>query len=173
MTLPNRPVPPIGNPPVGPPIGRPVPPNPRPSPIHGLSLATHFTVNIGDVTLSCARIETVELAADASQLEQREDPNALDGVLWQAPRLPGRLTIARALDGNRTLYEWRREAQDGKPAVRSIEIRHLDRTGSETLYNWSVRHAWPIRWSGPRYDALHGGIAFEQLEIVYHDLVWI
>jgi phage tail-like protein len=137
-----------------------------------LSLAANFTVHINDTLVSCARISGLELASAPDALERKEDPDSLAGVLWSAPAQPGRVVLARALDGDRTLYQWRREALSGKPAVREVSIRHLDRSGGKALHIWRLTSAWPLRWSGPGYDALHGGIAFEELELVFHDLIW-
>ncbi len=138
-----------------------------------LSLAAHFELHIDGVQLSCASVSAPELAADASQIQRRESGGVRAGVLWTAPSIPSRLVITRALDGDRTLYEWRREAISGKAAVRTIEIKHLERAGAEPLHIWRAVHTWPLRWTGPHYDALHGGIAVEALELVYDDLLWL
>ncbi|MCA1791756.1 MAG: phage tail protein, partial [Thioalkalivibrio sp.] len=66
-----------------------------------------------------------------------------------------------------------REALSGKPAMRQVTVRHLDRADGEVLHEWCIASAWPVRWSGPSYDALHGGIAFEEIELVFHDLTWL
>jgi phage tail-like protein len=137
-----------------------------------VTLAAHFTVHIGRIPVSCARVSGLELASNPEQLERKEDPDRLSGVLWSAPTLPGRLVLARALDGDRTLYEWRREAISGKPAVQDITVQHLDRSGGRPLHTWRLTSAWPLRWTGPTYDALQGGIAFEELEAIFLDIVW-
>lgn len=179
MTIPNRPpfggpvVPPI-RPPIAPPI-RPRPPNP-PSASGtdaGISLATNFIVLIDEQPISCARAATLELAADVAQLERQDHPGPPPQVRWTAPAASGRLTLARALDGDRRLYEWRHEAMHGKPAVRSIVVQHLERAGGDVLHEFRMEQCWPLRWTGPRYDAFAGGIAFEELEVVYADLLWL
>lgn len=168
MTLPNRPVPPLRPVPTPPEIDRP-----RPDAIDpALLLAVNFSVLIDGESVSCAHVSPLAMSSLESGLKQIISPDDRDVVLWSAPKQAGRLVIARALDGNRRLYSWRREAMSGKPAVRTIEINHLDRSGTQTLFTWELTHAWPVRWTGPRYDALHGGIAFEELEVVYNDLLW-
>lgn len=135
-------------------------------------LAINFLVNINDLELSFARISPLELASDADKVSRKQVPPEQGGVLWSAPPQPGRLVMSRAFDGDRTLYEWRREAMSGKPAVRDIAIRHLDRSTRNALHLWRVTRAWPLRWTGPQYDALHGGLAFEEIEVVFNDLTW-
>lgn len=135
-------------------------------------LAINFLVNIDNLQLSFARISPLEFASDVDMLSRKQVPPEQGGVLWSAPPEPGRLVMSRAFDGDRTLYEWRREAMSGKPAVRDIAIRHLDRSSKNSLHLWQISRAWPLRWTGPRYDALHGGLAFEEIEVVFNDLTW-
>jgi phage tail-like protein len=137
-----------------------------------LTLATNFVVRVDGAPIACARVETLSLAADDERLVRKEHPGPPPQVRWSAPPATGRLVLARALDGDRTLYQWRRDAIDGKDAVRTIVVEHLDRPCGKVLYRFEITHCWPLRWTGPRYDAFTGGIAFEELEVVHADLHW-
>lgn len=141
-------------------------------PANALSVAAHFVVEIAGKPLSCARVSGLELASRVDELSSKTDPHDPEQVLWSAPAEPGTIVLTRALDGDRTFYGWRKEALSGKPAVRSVVIRHLERAGGDVLYVWEVISAWPLRWTGPRYDALGGGVALEELELAFHDLIW-
>jgi phage tail-like protein len=37
---------------------------------------------------------------------------------------------------------------------------------------WTLVNAWPCRWSGPAFDALNDDIAYEEVELMFDDLVW-
>ncbi|MEX2473290.1 MAG: phage tail protein [Gemmatimonadota bacterium] len=140
-----------------------------------MSVAAHFVVEIDGQPLSCARVSGLELASRVEELASRHDPEHPkdpDHVLWSAPIAPSTVLLTRALDGDRTLYAWRKEAMSGEPATRTVEIRHLEHAAGDTLHTWQLTSAWPLRWAGPRYDALHGGVALEELEIVFHQLTW-
>lgn len=137
-----------------------------------MSGTAHFTVEIDGTEVSCARVSGLELASEVEELSRKKDPKDPERVLWSAPAHPGRLLLTRALDGDRTLYEWRRKASSGEPATRTVVIRHLDRADGEALHTWKVSSAWPLRWAGPRYDALHGDVALEELELIFDDLIW-
>ncbi len=168
MTNPIRPVQPGSPTPTPPTID-----STRPSPIDAsLLLAVHFEVLIDGTPLSCAHISPLAVTGVESGLKRSVSPDDRESIVWSAPHQPGRLVITRALDRNRYLYAWRREAMSGKPATRTIEINHLERSGGTPLFRWELTFAWPLRWTGPRYDALHGGIAFEELDVVYNDLLW-
>lgn len=157
--------------------GVPARPNPAPpgtsSRVYGEpALAVNFSVETDAGALSVARIEGLGLAADAARLQLNRG-TAAQPAQWTAPPLPGRLTLSRAVDGDRSLYDWRREALDGKPAMRTLVIRHLDRSGTETLHAWQLNQVWPVAWRGPLFDALDGGIAMEALDLAYSDVIWL
>lgn len=53
-----------------------------------------------------------------------------------------------------------------------MTISQLDRPGGSVVNSWRLVGAWPRRWSGPAFDALEGGLAYEELELALDDLVW-
>ena len=125
---------------------------------------------IDEAEIGVARVAGLSLAADPAGLAAEPSKG---GVAWSAPPLPVRLTLARALDGDRRLYAWRREAiLGGAAASRRVEIRQLDRDGRRVLNAWALQ-GWPLSWTGPEFDANGSGLAWETLEIVAHDLIWL
>lgn len=169
--MPNRPIRPTPAIPARPIPARPAPQPAPPAVGHGPTLAVNFTVEAGGAALALDRVEGLALAADPAGLRQGRD--GAGAVTWSAPAAAGRLVLRRAVDGDRALYHWRREAAEGKPGVRDLVIRQLDRSATETLNAWRVVAAWPLAWRGPLFDALDGGIAFEELELVFADVVWL
>lgn len=137
------------------------------------TLTLNFRVTIANRELAIARISPLELAADPDGLKQLAGASRSGSPVWAAPVAPGRIVLARAVDGDRTLFDWRREAIDGKPAVRTVSIRQLDRAAKTVVNTWQLANAWPLRWTGPAFDALDGGIAFEEIELVFTDLNWM
>lgn len=141
-----------------------------PRPGRGPSLNTAFRVFVDGAPVDVARIAGLALAADPGGLDAERDA---DGALvWRAPPLPLRLTLGRALGDDRYLYDWRRAALEGGDAVRRVTIHHLDRDADRALNGWELR-GWPLAWTGPDFDANDGGLAWETLEIVAHDLIWL
>lgn len=133
----------------------------------------NFRVTISNREIAVARISPLELAADPAELKPLAGASRSGGRAWAAPPLPCRIVLARAVDGDRTFYDWRREAIGGKPAVRTVTIRQLDRAAENAVNGWQLVNAWPLRWTGPAFDALDGGIAFEEIELVFTDLNWL
>jgi phage tail-like protein len=164
-----RPIPPAR------PLPQPQPqPVPRPPTATGEpSTAFSFDLTIDRQTLALSRIAGLQLAADPETLQAVREPRGDAVTGWQARPLPGRLLLRRAVDGDRTLYAWRREALAGRPALKDAVIRQLDRAGKTALNSWQVSGAWPLRWTGPTFDALVADFAFEELELVFSDLIWL
>jgi phage tail-like protein len=83
------------------------------------------------------------------------------------------VVLRRALSDSRELYEWRRRIAAGRSDKRPVTIEQLVRPGGPVVNAWRLVDAWPVRWSGPSFDALQPGIAWEELELVYADLLWL
>ena len=83
------------------------------------------------------------------------------------------VVLRRAVTSSTDLYEWRRSIVAGKDDHRDVTIRQLSAPGGQAVNSWKLIHAWPIRWSGPEFDALNDGIAWEELELAFEDLLWL
>jgi phage tail-like protein len=83
------------------------------------------------------------------------------------------VVLRRALTTSTELYDWRRLIIDGKDDRRDVTIRQLSAPGGKVVNAWRLVRAWPCRWSGPAFDAMDNGIAWEELELSFDDLVWL
>ena len=83
------------------------------------------------------------------------------------------LTLRRALTGTTELFDWRRAVAAGKPDRRSVTIQQLDRADGAVVNEWRLEQAWPVRWSGPGFDALAAAVACEELELAFDDVTWL
>jgi phage tail-like protein len=82
------------------------------------------------------------------------------------------VVLRRALAASTELYDWRRAIVDGKDDRRTVTIHQLDGPGGKIVNSWRLVRAWPSRWSGPAFNALESGVAFEELELAFDDVVW-
>jgi T4-like virus tail tube protein gp19 len=82
------------------------------------------------------------------------------------------VVLRRALTRSTELYDWRRRVTDGVDDRRVVTIHQLDGPGGRIVNSWRLVRAWPCRWSGPAFNALESGIAYEELELVFDDFVW-
>lgn len=83
------------------------------------------------------------------------------------------LTIHRAVDGNRLLFEWGRAASLGKEDRRTVEIALLAGPSGPRVFIWRLVDAEPLRWAGPSLDATVDTVAEEQIEIVARTIEWL
>jgi phage tail-like protein len=84
----------------------------------------------------------------------------------------GTVLLRRAFTGSTELYDWRRAIVAGKDDRRPVTIQLLDGPGGNVAGSWQLVRAWPSRWSGPALNALESGIAYEELELTFDDVVW-
>lgn len=128
-----------------------------PEPLLGTS---HFRVRIGRREIGFCEVGPLISETDVTFPE--EPYNRFETVV-----------LRRALSSSRELYEWRRRIVDGKRDRRTVTISQLDAAGGEVVNSWRLVGAWPRRWSGPAFDAAQTGLAYEELELAFDDLVWL
>jgi phage tail-like protein len=119
-----------------------------------------FEVAIGDRELGFA--EVGPLTSGTELAEDGEVVAAFSPVV-----------LRRALTTSTELYDWRRNVVAGKDDRRDVTIRQLSAPGGRVVNTWRLVRSWPVRWSGPTFDAMRAAIAFEELELAFDDLVWV
>jgi T4-like virus tail tube protein gp19 len=121
---------------------------------------SHFRVLIGRRELGFSEVSPIASTTDLTvPPDQRR--HRFDAVL-----------LRRALTASTELYEWRRAIVDGKDDRRTVTIHQLDGPGGKIVNSWRLLRAWPSRWSGPSFDALESGVAYEELELAFDDVAW-
>ena len=126
-------------------------PSREPEPLFG---ANHFRVVIGERELGFAAV---------SRLTSESDETHRFATV----------VLRRALTSSTELYEWRRQIFEAMDDRREVTIHQLDRAQGHVVNSWRLVRAWPRRWSGPAFDALDDGVAHEEIELAFDDLVWL
>jgi phage tail-like protein len=122
---------------------------------------SHFRVHIGRQEIGCCEVGRLTSETDLT-VPPAERQHGFETVV-----------LRRALTRDRELYDWRRRIVEGVRDRRSVTIRQLEVAGGEAVNSWRLVRAWPCRWSGPAFNALESGIAYEELELAFDDLVWL
>jgi phage tail-like protein len=133
-------------------------PSREPEPLLRVS---HFQVLIDDREIGFASV---------GRLSSETDPDAHPDKL--AHRFAS-VVLRRAITTSTELFDWRRAIVAGKSDLRDVTIRQLSAPGGSVVNAWRLVRAWPCRWSGPTLDALDNNIAFEEIELMFDDLVWL
>jgi phage tail-like protein len=82
------------------------------------------------------------------------------------------VVLRRAVTRSTELYDWRRRITTGTDDRRTVTIQQLEGPSGAIVNVWRLERAWPCRWSGPAFDAGESGVAYEELELAFDDLVW-
>jgi phage tail-like protein len=81
------------------------------------------------------------------------------------------ITLKWGITDDQELFDWHRQWVTGDPAAkrRNGSIVVLDRQGKEKL-RWNFFNAWPVKWTGPSFNAGGKDVAIETLEIAHEGL---
>ncbi len=91
-----------------------------------------------------------------------------------ASKIPGQhkvpdVTLKRGVVGDVALLEWVKAASDGKTERKSGSIILMDDRGEEKI-RWNFVKGWPVKWTGPSFNADASEVATETLEIAHEGL---
>ena len=120
-----------------------------------------FRVRIGDQEIEFASVGPISSGTDPASSEGRP-------IDLYAP-----IVLRRALTGSSELFDWRRAIVDGKVDRRDVTISQLSGPGGSVVVAWRLVRAWPARWSGPSFQADGTGVAHEEIELRFDDLIWL
>jgi phage tail-like protein len=77
------------------------------------------------------------------------------------------LSLQSGSIGNGDFYTWVKSARFGHVERRRVAITEFAATG-QRLRSYTLRNAWPIRWTGPTLTAKGGGdVAIEELVLAH------
>jgi phage tail-like protein len=89
-------------------------------------------------------------------------------------RLPGRgkisnLTLKRGMTKSNDFFSWCMDVAGGKIVRRNVSVVMYDVGGSEVL-RWNLVGAYPVKWSGPDFQAAGNVMAVETVELAHSGL---
>jgi phage tail-like protein len=129
----------------------------------------NFLVEIQGITATSFS-EVTGLEASIDVVEYR----AGDARLNTEQKLPGlnrfpNVVLKRGLTQDTSLWTWINNAMAGNVSRTVVLIRLLDQTDKPVLA-WTLRNAWPCKWTGPSLSAGSSEVAIETLEIAHEGL---
>lgn len=93
-----------------------------------------------------------------------------------ARKLAGRpkfnnITLKRGVTYDRDLYDWHEQWLWGESGTRrSGSIILKNREGAEVV-RWDFVEAWPVKWTGPTFNAESNEVAIEEIELANEGIV--
>ena len=112
--------------------------------------------------------------ASGLQLEIEVFEYTEGGVNSFVHKLPGRtkvgnLTLKRGMTNSKAFLEWISNVALGKIERKNVSIVMFNSKGDE-LMRWNYDGAYPVKWTGPQYQASGNVAAIESLELAHSGL---
>ncbi|APR87697.1 hypothetical protein A7982_13046 [Minicystis rosea] len=130
----------------------------------------NFAVEMDGITrMGFKQCSGLDSTTEATKYREGTDP-----TLAQR-QLPGMLSFSniqlqRGITDDRALWDWRAQVASGAaPTRRTISIILRDNAGAEKI-RWNVKNCWPVKWSGPSFDATSDAVGIETLELAHEGL---
>lgn len=129
----------------------------------------NFVVEIGGIpAASFTEVSGLEVSIDVV------DYRSGDSKLNTSQKLSGiykvsDVTLKRGLTQDLSLWNWINNATAGNVTRTNVVIRLLDQSDNPVLV-WTLRNAWPCKWSGPVLSAGSSDVAIETLELCHEGL---
>lgn len=139
--------------------GRPsitAPPAPTIGPADRIDPCANFDVAIGGVSYGFSEVTAPACEAYGSR-----------GTVYP------NIVLRRAITLDASLYEWREALIDPVADVRTVAINQLAAPGGSPVRSWWIEGAWPVRWTGPTFNAMASRLAMEEIELSISKFVWL
>jgi phage tail-like protein len=79
------------------------------------------------------------------------------------------IVLKRGVTDDHSLWDWRKKVIEGKTDRQHGSIVLCDEAGEEKV-RWNFVEGWPLKWTGPTFNATSNDVAIETLEIVHEGL---
>ncbi len=114
--------------------------------------------------------EVSGLGMEVSQAEYRSGADGANSVR----KLTGitkytNVTLKRGVTKDFTFFNWVKNTRDGVQDRRTVEIVLRNEAG-QSVVRWKLSNAWPVKWTGPSFNAKGDEVALESLELSYEGL---
>lgn len=128
----------------------------------------NFLVEIDGITRAAFQ-EVTGFDSTIDVIEHREGgdnttPRKLPGMTKHS-----NIVLKWGLSDDLQLYNWHRDASQGKVQRKNGSIVLLDRAGQEKR-RWNFVNAWPTKWDGPDFSAEGNDVAIETLELAHEGI---
>ena len=98
-----------------------------------------------------------------------------EGDMVQTPmKMPGlkkygNITLRKGLADTTVLYDWITAGIEGEVERKTLTITLLDQTESPVA-SWQIINAWPVKYTGPDFNATSSEVAIETLEVAHEGM---
>lgn len=126
-----------------------------------------FLVEIDGITrASFMEASGLDSAIDVTEYREGGDNETMRKL--PAKTKYSNITLKWGSADDHDLYDWHQQWVKGDPAAarKHGSIILLDRTGQEKI-RWNFVNAWPVKWTGPSFNAKNNDVSIETLELAH------
>jgi phage tail-like protein len=124
-----------------------------------------FLIQIQGVSAT-AVTELAGIEVDVAVLTSREGTDLTSGQKQPGQASYTNLVVRRPLTKDLALWNWMQQSVGGTASPAAISVRLLD-AQEQPVVIWTFKNAFPVKWTGPVFNALSNDIAIETLEIAH------
>lgn len=131
-------------------------------------MAFSFAIEIeGLLTGSFSEVSGLESSLQTDTYEE----GGVNDFVHQLPRQTthANLVLKHGLTAASTLWNWYYNVTQGVIERKNGTIMLLDHQLVPIVW-WNFRNAFPVKWSGPTFNAADSAIAFEEVELVHEGM---
>lgn len=81
------------------------------------------------------------------------------------------LILKKGMTDSENLWNWHQGVVAGKFIRATVHIIMLKDRSEDVAHTWSIKEAYPVKWTGPEFKADANAIAIESLELAHHGFV--
>lgn len=135
-------------------------------------LAGNFRVEIDGIgALSFSEVSGLDVSIEVIDYREGNEPGNGVRKLAGLSKCPD-ITLKRGVIGDLSLWNWINRALTGNVQRTTVAITLLD-AADNPIWTWTLKNAWPCRWTGPSLVASSSEIAIESLEICHEGLALV
>ena len=113
--------------------------------------------------------EVTGFDASIDVMEYREGDMVQTPMKMPGLKKYGNITLRKGLADTTVLYDWITAGIEGEVERKTITITLLDQTESPVA-SWQVLNAWPVKYTGPDFNATSSEVAIETLEVAHEGM---
>ncbi len=126
-----------------------------------------YKVSVGGVEAGFSEVTGFDVSIDVIEYREGDDPTT-------PFKLPGlskysNITLKNGITDSMELYNWIKDCVEGKIERKVVTIMALGEDGG-TLATWEIVESWPVKYTGPDFNATGSEVAIESMELCHEGL---
>ena len=113
--------------------------------------------------------EVTGFDASIDVMEYREGDMVQTPMKMPGLKKYGNITLRKGLADTTVLYDWITAGIEGVVERKTLTITLLDQTESPVA-SWQIINAWPVKYTGPDFNATSSEVAIETLEVAHEGM---